>query len=68
MNALSFLGGIRPQDFRFEDAVELEQAVGHHGEVGHHVVLAEETAVVAEEKLIHAGKFYRVQAAAAMMS
>lgn len=28
----------------FEDAVELEQAVGHHGEVGHHVVLAQEGA------------------------
>ena len=24
----------------FEDTVEFEQAVGHHGEVGHHVVLA----------------------------
>ena len=35
----------------FEDAVKLEQAVGHHGEVGHHVVLAEETA----ERLHHLG-------------
>ena len=32
-------------------AVELEQAVGHHGQVGHHVVLAEETA----ERLHHLG-------------
>ena len=31
--------------------MELEQAVGHHGEVGHHVVLAEETA----ERLHHLG-------------
>ena len=31
--------------------MELEQAVGHHGEVGHHVVLAEETA----ELLHHLG-------------
>jgi hypothetical protein len=31
-------------------------------------MLAQHLEVVAEEKLIHAGKFYRVQAAAAMMS
>ena len=35
----------------FENAVELEQAVGHHSEIGHHVVLAEETA----ERLHHLG-------------
>ena len=33
----------------FEDSVEFEQAVGHHGEVGHHVVLAEKGA----ERLDH---------------
>ena len=28
----------------FQDAVELDHALGHHGEVGHHVVAAEEGA------------------------
>ena len=33
----------------FEDAVELDHALGHHGKVGHHVVLAEELAQGGEE-------------------
>ena len=28
----------------FQDAVQLNQSLGHHGEVGHHIVLAEEGA------------------------